>query len=204
MPYKNPSGPTGTRTRKSTIRLAVGGRGEIAELSAWFEDLDRVLQLAKRHLKGDLTPIWKAAQGIVIADINNIFETEGQDLDSSLKWPPLNKGYAARKKQQVGNRKMLVWSGVMKASVVVERVTNNSLKITARDPKARLHHFGLKPPGSQYPLPKRSFMILTKNAQQAIVSIVEDVIDQILLAKKPLIRFKFGKRTPAYMRMKGV
>ena len=185
MPYKNPKGPTGTRTRKATVTLAVGGRGEITQLSAWFEELDRSIQMLKRNLKGDLTPLWKEAQPIVMSEINKIFETEGQDVDnSSLKWPPLNKRYAARKKMAVGNRKMLVWSGVMKASIVVERKTPNSLKITARDPKARLHHFGLKPPGAQHPLPARPFMYLTRDAQEAIMLIVSGMADAALRGEK--------------------
>ena len=189
MPYKNPSGPKGARTRKSTIRLAVGGRGEITQLATWFEDLDRSIQLAKQHLEGDLTPVWKEAQRLIMADINKLFETEGQDVDdSSLKWPPLNKRYAARKQQQVPGRKMLTWTGVMKASIVVERRTPHSLKITARDPKARLHHFGLKPPGAQHPLPARPFMYMSMDSINDIMIMLGDMAKDALDGRTPRVR----------------
>ena len=170
MPIQSPSSTGQTENFKMKLVLGVTGTGQKTQESKFFKRVDSTLQKLGKQFK-DMGPIWNEIQALVMGEISRTFEEEGKNLYAGMAWPPLNPTYAKRKRQEVGPRGMLVYSGVMKASIQVERKTNNSLKITAKDPKAKIHHYGGKIPGKEGTIPARPFMILTKEAKKGISAI---------------------------------
>jgi len=153
-------------TKKKTVELALGGKSITTGMTIFFKEFkDTIEKVAK--VSRDMKPIWRVVQKEVMAGIDEIFEKEGSLQEGD--WPKLKERYAKKKKEAVGDRGILVYSGVMQASIQVERMTSNSLKITAKDPKAPLHHFGGKIPGGKGTMPRRPFMYMTDDTQKRII-----------------------------------
>lgn len=195
------TGTLATNTRKSTIRLAVGGKSEITGLTIFTRDL---LESIKKvvSVSTDMRPIWKIAKAEIMAGIDVIFESEGKEgLPPGESWPPLNRRYTARKKMELGGeRGILIYSGVMHSSIQVERETSNLLKITARDPKAAIHHYGRSIPGGKGQMPRRPFMVITDEAQQKITDALNAIYDAAMRNEKAAGRGY--SKTPARMRQR--
>ena len=169
-----------TTSTKKTVELGLGGKSITAGMHIFFGEFHEILKKVSK-VSSDMRPIWKVVQSEILAGIEEIFESEGKEgLPAGKDWPPLNKRYAAKKKSEIGDRKMLVYSGTMKASIQVERMTSNSLKITARDPKAPLHHLGGKIPGGKGTMPSRPFMFISDETQQRIMGALNTTIQMAL------------------------
>ena len=177
-----------------TVKLVVGGRSEITDASEFYQVLDDIFNKAY-DLGADMQPVWRDAEEIVMSEIDEIFSSEGT-VGFGGGWPQLNPKYHEWKKKALGGRDrgMLIFYGVMKASIGVERKTPNMLKITASDPKARYHQFGINPPGSRGDLPARPFMYLTPDAVRGIVRLVSGRIEDILNDRKTSRRSDFVKK----------
>lgn len=182
----------GTRSvgsTKNTITLGVGGRGEIAQTTRWFDDMQTQLLNAKRDLGGDLRPIWDEASKIILAEIDEGFETSGHSL--GRPWKPLNENYARKKAEAIGDQPILVYTGAMRSSVGVERSTENSLKITAKDPKAPKHQFG------DGRIPARPFMVISSETVDEIMNMISELAENSLrgVPAKPKSRNLYLKRS---------
>lgn len=172
MAFKS-AGGIATNTKKHRVVLALGGKSTITGMTVFFKEFTETIRKVA-SVSRDMRPIWQVVQREVMAGIDEIFESEGKEgLPSGESWPPLKSRYAAKKKQEVGDRKILVYTGVMQASIQVERMTSNSLKITARDPKAPLHHFGGKIPGGKGTMPRRPFMFISDDTQKTIMEALD-------------------------------
>ncbi|MCK5506329.1 MAG: phage virion morphogenesis protein [Thermodesulfovibrionia bacterium] len=195
--FKGPSGSTPT-TKTTTVHIGTAvGAGQFTQLSSWFKDLNEALIMAKKSV-GDLTPIWKEAEKIIKQDINQLFDSSGKNVTSSaLRWPALSKNYKKRKAAEgKGTQPILVWHGTMRDSIDTDRITSNSLKITARDPKARIHHWGLVTHSKtsrtgkmiSVQMPRRAFMYMSSEAIDEILLMISDYTGQALEGRKPRIR----------------
>ena len=199
MPIQSPGSTGKEENFRMDLVLGVTGTGQKVQESKFFKRVDKTLQKLGKQFK-NMGPIWNEIQALVMSEINRTFEEEGKNLYAGMAWPPLNQTYAKRKREEVGPRKMLVYSGVMKASVQVERKTNNLLKITARDPKAKIHQYGGKIPGKQGTMTKRPFMILTKEAKRGISKIFNEAADAAMQDRKRKIAYKKGVKKFNWMK----
>ena len=110
--FRGPGGSTkSSKTTTVHIAMGVGGRGEITQLSSFFKELNDALLKTKKAV-GNMTPIWKVVEDLIIDDINHLIESSGKNVRSSaLRWKALNPRYKERKKAAVGDKPILVWSG---------------------------------------------------------------------------------------------
>ena len=193
MAFKNPS--TGGRTDRIEIRLGLGGRNQLTELARWHKRLDNTMNKIK-NIKTDMRSVWTEVQGVVFADIEETFATEGKNL-LKKEWKPLTARYEKRKLKALGGRDrgILTYTGVMRGSIVVDTKTDNVLRVVAKDRKAPLHHFGLVPPKSNKALPRRPFMMLSSDAVRSIIQVFKDVIDAALDDRKQMKILKKRKET---------
>ena len=147
-------------TKNFKVKFRFGGSSETEGIKMLTTELlETVAKI--QSVSSDMRPIWRVAEVEILAGIDEIFRTEGDEIDHP--WPKLNNRYAKRKRQEGMNRGILIYTGVMKASIRVSRETNNAIKIVNSDPKAPLHNFG------RGDMPWRPFMAITDKAQRNIV-----------------------------------
>jgi len=163
-------------TNKFKIKLGLGGRSELAGLTIFMKEFEDTLKRVA-SVSSDMRPVWAIVKTEIFDGISEIFDEEGLPGEP---WKPLNRRYAAKKRAEVGDRGILVYTGVMKASIQVERETSNSLKITAKDPKAPLHHFGGPIPGGKGTMPRRPFMFISDESQKRIIFFLSGIYKQAL------------------------
>jgi phage gpG-like protein len=179
----NSAGVKSRKTETFRVELGLSQRQKPQDADRFHKRLSSQFDKAQKEL-GNLSQLWPEIYDVIMSEIDKTFEREGGNLPGSMKWKPLRPGYAKRKQQDVGSRGILVYSGVMRASIRQERRTPNLLKITAFDPKATIHERGLKIPGKKSRMPRRQFMVLTKEAKLEIGKILNEAVQAALEDRK--------------------
>jgi phage gpG-like protein len=159
MAYKSP-GVNTNRTKNFKVKFRLGGASEFEGLNLLMTELRETIAKVSK-VSSDMRPLWKVVEAEVLAGIDKIFKTEGDEIGHS--WPKLNNRYAKKKRDEGRDRGILIYTGVMKASIRVGRQTNNAIKIVTDDPKAPIHNFG------RGDMPWRPFMSITDEAQKNII-----------------------------------
>jgi phage gpG-like protein len=160
---------------RRTIALGVGGRGEITQVARQFEQIQALFRSISRRA-GTLDPLWDEVFKIVEGDIQHRFDTEAkEETSSSRKWKGLAKSTKRlRKSRGTWPGLILTETGKMRESIQITRQTNKSIKITATDPKAPVHHFGL---GG---MPRRPFMYMNPDTLRKIHTLLNDHLEGII------------------------
>lgn len=135
-----------------------------------FEILNKIGQKAK-----NLKPVMRRITGVMLADIEKNFETEGANAGDP--WQDWNEKYAQwRKKKGRGSGKILSLEGDLRKSFVRE-ATNDQATVGTNKVYAAIHNFGGEVKtrdGGSFEMTARPFAVWTDNLQELVLEEVTD------------------------------
>ena len=201
MGFPSHGGKVGSRAQSRTIRVATGagGMGNLADSIFEIESIQKRLQGIKRKL-GNLSDLWPTIGNTIIMGIDENFRSAGKNGPG--QWKDLS-GTTKRKRAERGTsdgarfpgQPILNETGAMYDSIGVYRTTDKDLMVTATDPKALIHEFGLTTDHKNY---ERPFMYISDDTAESIFIYVKGYIDDLIAkgvySKSNIARTKRGNQ----------
>jgi len=143
-------------------------------------EISKAISLIKQSI--NLRELYGQLQHVILNSIKERFE-DGNASDPTNQWDKLHSETIRVKKEggYSNPEQILVMSGAMRESIIVDKLTSSDLKIVCTDPKGPIHEGGgMSIPnedGESFNVPARPFMYLEPNIVAEIWSTLLDFVD---------------------------